>query len=144
MAVTDQTVHLKKKFRKQNRLVSLSYRWIGPKFLTLDEILRSYSQKTVFQFIALKKFPQKTQNFWDGCCQAPRFFWFFFLCSLKLYIPRENEWKFCPPIHTLGHSGVWGLIQPLPPHGLLESPPGLGSIGLNDYLKQKHIYLLWW
>ena len=103
-----------KKFRKQNRLVSLSYKWIGPKFFTLDQILRSYSQKTVFQFIALKKFPQKTQNLLDGCCHLPRFFWFFFLCSLKLYIPRENEWKFCPPIHTLGHSGVWGLIQPPP------------------------------
>ena len=81
MAVTDQTVHLTKKFWKQNRLVSLSHPWIGPKFLTLDQILRSYSQKTVFQFIALRKFPQKLKIFETAAAKLLDFFDFFFFAA---------------------------------------------------------------
>ena len=113
MAATDQIVHLTKKFRKQKSSVSLSYPWNGPKFLTLDQNLRSYSQKTDFQVFGLKKFPPKIKIFETAASKLLDIFWFFSLCSLKVYIPRDTEWKFCPPIYSLGHSGpfwVWGLI----------------------------------
>ena len=61
MAATDQILHLTKKFRKQKSSVSLSYPWNGPKFLTLDQNLRSYCQKTNFQVVGLKNFPQKSK-----------------------------------------------------------------------------------
>ena len=57
MGATDQIVYLPKKFRKQKSSVSLTYPWNGPTFLTLDQNLRSYSKKTDFQVIGLKKFP---------------------------------------------------------------------------------------
>ena len=86
MAATDQIVHLTKKFRKQKSSVSLSYRWNGPKFLTLDQNLRSYSQKTDSKVVGLEKFPPKSQNFQDSCCQAPIFFSnFFSLQSQTIY-----------------------------------------------------------
>ena len=144
MAATDQIVHLTKKFRKQKSSVSLSYPWNGPKFLTLDQNLRSYSQKTDFQVFGLKKFPQKIKIFETAASKLLDIFWFFSLCSLKVYIPRDTEWKFCPPIYSLGHSGpfwVWGLIQP--PPGPLESPPSPVLIGLTSIFQLQNSKTPW-
>ena len=106
MAITDQTVHLTKKFRKQNSLVSLSYPWIGPKFLTLDQILRSYSQKTVFQFIALKKFPPKLKIFETAAAKLLDFFDFFSLQPQTIY--PKGEWVKILPSYP--YSGpFWGM-----------------------------------
>ena len=78
MAATDQIVHLTKKFRKQKSSVSLSYPWNGPKFLTLDQNLRSYSQKTDFQVFGLKKFPKKIKIFETAAAKLLDFFLNFF------------------------------------------------------------------
>ena len=93
MAATDQIVHLTKKFRKQKSSVSLTYPWNGPTFLTLDQNLRSYSQKTVFQFIALRKFPQKLKIFETAAAKLLDIFQFFFFAVSKYIsqgIPSEN------------------------------------------------------
>ena len=74
MVATDQIVHLTKKFRKQKSSVSLSYPWNGPKFLTLDQNLRSYSQKTDFQVFGLKKFPPKIKILETAAAKLPDFF----------------------------------------------------------------------
>ena len=104
MAITDQTVHLIKKFRKQNSLVSLSYPWIGPKFLTLDQLLRSYSQKTDFQYITLKTFPQKI--FETAAAKLLDYFWFFSLQPQTLY--PKGEWVKILPSYP--YSGpFWGM-----------------------------------
>ena len=89
MAATDQIVHLTKKFRKQKSSVSLSYSWNGPKFLTLDQNLGSYSQKTDHPVTGLKKFPPKTQNFETAAVKLLDFS--VFLCSFKVHVPRDTE-----------------------------------------------------
>ena len=85
MAATDQIVHLTKKFRKQKSSVSLSYPWNGPKFLTLDQNLRSYSQKTDFQVFGLKKFPQKIKIFETAAANLLDFY-LFLLFAVSKYI----------------------------------------------------------
>ena len=63
MATTGHTVGLRKKFRKQKSSVSMSYPWNGAKFLTSDQNLRSYGQKTDFCVFGHKTFTDKISNF---------------------------------------------------------------------------------
>ena len=108
MGPTDQIVYLPKKFRKQKSSVSLTYPWNGPTFFTLDQNLRSYSKKTDFQVIGLKKFPPpQIWNFETAAAKLLDFFQFFFFVVSKYIfqgILSENFALLFKVWAILGHS----------------------------------------
>ena len=57
MAATATIVPQRKKFIKQKSLISMSYTWSVPKFLTSDEYLKLYSQKPDFTLFRTSWFP---------------------------------------------------------------------------------------
>ena len=62
MATTGHTVGLRKKFRKQKSSVLKSYPWNGAKFMTSDQNLSSYGQKTDFHVFRHKTYTKKISN----------------------------------------------------------------------------------
>ena len=79
MAASAHIVHQRKKFRKQKSLVSMSYTWSVPKFLTSDENLKHQSQKTDFTLFLTLWIPSTEADILSAIRVHSQDFWIFFL-----------------------------------------------------------------
>ena len=64
----------------------MSYPWNGAKFLTSDQNLRSYGQKTDFHVFGHKTFTEKISNFKMAAAKLQEIFGNCFQYHLKVYI----------------------------------------------------------
>ena len=87
MAASVNIVHQRKKFRKQKSLVSMSCTWNVSKFLTSDQNLAPYSQKTEFQVFVTQWCGEKIKNFRQRLQNSEK-------NNLELHSSRQFFWCF--------------------------------------------------